>query len=66
MTSLFAHFITTLTFRRAARSDRGASLIEYGLLLALIAMVCLAAVTFLGESNSKSLDDTASTIGSAL
>ena len=30
------------------RTDRGASLVEYALLLALIAVVCLAAVATLG------------------
>lgn len=29
--------------------EEGASLAEYGLLVALIAVVCIAAVTFLGE-----------------
>lgn len=34
--------------------DRGASLVEYALLVALIAIVCIAAVTFLGtEVSSK-------------
>jgi len=38
----------------ASRSDRGASLVEYALLVALIALVCFAAVGFLGSSaNSK-------------
>jgi pilus assembly protein Flp/PilA len=31
-----------------AKSERGASLVEYALLLALIAVVCILAVTFLG------------------
>jgi pilus assembly protein Flp/PilA len=34
--------------------ERGASLVEYALLLSLIAVVCLAAVTFLGSSASSS------------
>lgn len=33
--------------------DRGASLVEYALLIALIAVVCIAAVTFLGKSSSS-------------
>ena len=36
------------------RDDRGASLVEYALLLALIAMVCFVAITFLGSSTSTS------------
>lgn len=34
------------------RPDRGASLVEYGLLVALIALVCFAAVVFLGGETS--------------
>lgn len=35
-------------------SERGASLVEYALLVALIAVVCIAAVTTLGtEASSK-------------
>ncbi|MGI8756973.1 MAG: Flp family type IVb pilin [Acidimicrobiales bacterium] len=37
---------------RANRRERGASLIEYALLLALIAVVALSAVSFLGGSVS--------------
>ena len=37
---------------RATRSERGASLVEYAFLAALIAMVCFAAVTLLGNSTS--------------
>ncbi len=36
------------------REERGASLVEYALLLALIALVCIAALTSMGETvNSK-------------
>lgn len=34
------------------RSERGASLVEYALLVALIAVVCIAAVTTLGRNAS--------------
>ena len=37
---------------RWGRDERGASLVEYALLLALIAVVCIAAVTLLG-GNAK-------------
>jgi pilus assembly protein Flp/PilA len=43
--------------------DRGASLIEYALLLALIAMVVITAVTALGETTSTSFSDAASRLG---
>ena len=38
---------------RFGDTERGASLVEYALLVALIAVVCIAAVTTLGESASK-------------
>ena len=43
------YFISVIA-RRVSRSDEGASMVEYALLLALIAVVCLAAVTLLGNS----------------
>ena len=42
------------------RDDRGASLVEYALLVALIAIVCISAVTYFGEATSSSIDDSAS------
>ena len=39
--------------RRFRRDEEGASLAEYGLLLALIALVCIAAVTALGTNVSS-------------
>ena len=43
-------------------TDRGASLVEYALLVALIAVVCIAAVTLLGRNASSKL----SAVGSAI
>ncbi len=43
-------------------SERGASLVEYALLVALIAVVCIVAVQFLGES----AEDKFSEVGSAI
>jgi len=40
---------------RFVRDEEGASLVEYGLLLALIAVVCLGAVAILGSSISAML-----------
>jgi Flp pilus assembly pilin Flp len=39
--------------------DRGASVIEYALLLALIAVVCVAAIGVLGQTVSESIEDDA-------
>ena len=38
---------------RFGRSERGAALVEYALLLALIAVVCIVALTTLGEKGSS-------------
>ena len=45
------------------RDEEGASLVEYVLLVALIAVVCIAAVTALGQNASKKFQTTATTIG---
>ena len=42
-------------YLRAHLSERGASLVEYALLVALIAVVCIGAVTFLGGAASSKL-----------
>jgi pilus assembly protein Flp/PilA len=49
--------------RAQADSDRGASLVEYALLVALIAIVCLAAITLLGGNASQKFDSTAASLG---
>jgi pilus assembly protein Flp/PilA len=48
--------------RAHCRSDRGASLVEYALLIALIALVCVAALALLGGTVSSKY----STIGSGV
>lgn len=48
--------ISTWMRARFADSERGASLVEYALLVALIALICIVALEFLGESASSSLD----------
>ena len=47
---------------RMGHSQRGASLVEYALLVALIAVVCIIAVSLLGRNASKKF----STVGSAI
>jgi len=44
------------------RDEEGASLVEYGLLLSLVAVVCIAAVTLLGTSISTMLSTVAGLI----
>lgn len=45
-----------------AKTDRGASLVEYALLVALIAVVCIVAITFLGSAAEEKF----SNVGSSL
>ena len=47
---------------RFGRTERGASLVEYALLVALIAIVCVLAVQFLGTQTSAKF----SSVGSGL
>jgi pilus assembly protein Flp/PilA len=47
---------------RVVDEERGASLVEYALLVALIAVVCILAISFLGSSASSKF----STVGSAV
>lgn len=44
--------------RPTVRDEAGASLVEYALLLALIAVICVAAITFIGESAQESFSST--------
>jgi pilus assembly protein Flp/PilA len=48
--------------RAHVKDDRGASLVEYALLVALIAIVCIAAITLLGNNASAKFDATANSI----
>ena len=48
---------------RFADSERGASLVEYALLVAPIAVVCIAAVTVLGKSASNKFESVGTSIG---
>ena len=50
------------TIGRAVRSEQGNSFVEYALLLALIVIVCILAVTMIGETTGESLSSTASQI----
>ncbi|MGR4064067.1 MAG: Flp family type IVb pilin [Vulcanimicrobiaceae bacterium] len=45
--------------RRLAHDEEGATLVEYALIVALIAVVAIAAVTLLGKNASSSLNKAA-------
>ena len=62
---MFTTFEVFSTWLRArfGDSDRGASLVEYALLVALIAVVCIAAVTILGKNASNKFDSVGTSLG---
>jgi len=52
----------TTKLRSLLLRETGASLVEYALLIALIALVCIGAITFFGGSASESFSRSGSTI----
>jgi Flp pilus assembly pilin Flp len=46
----------------AAKDDRGASLVEYALVIALVAVVAFAAISLVGKNTSASLSASANSI----
>lgn len=48
--------------RRPRRGDRAASLVEYALLIALIAAVCVVAVTFFGDRTGETFSRVGSSV----
>jgi pilus assembly protein Flp/PilA len=61
---MLTHFEFIAAFMRArfGQDERGASLVEYALLVALIAVVCIVAVQFLGGSAKSKLGEVGSSI----
>jgi pilus assembly protein Flp/PilA len=62
--------LTHWTMRRFAnleelRSEDGQALVEYGLILALVAVVCIAALTTLGVNVAAQIQAIADAIGAA-
>lgn len=51
--------------RERMRGERAASLVEYALLVALIAIVCFAAIVFLGDSASTKISSTGNSVAGA-
>lgn len=56
------NFFATWLRARFGDDDRGASLVEYALLVALIAVVCIAAVRILGTRASDNFEQVGSEI----
>ena len=51
--------------RRLQSNDEGAAMVEYGLLVALIALICVGAVTLIGTDLNKVFGKLATQLGSA-
>ncbi|MGD9793398.1 MAG: Flp family type IVb pilin [Acidimicrobiia bacterium] len=62
---LKTHFDVFATWMRArfGETERGASLVEYALLVALIAVLCIAALRFLSGRVSRGLSSVGSSVG---
>ena len=54
-----------LACRCRVETERGASLVEYAFLVALIAVVCIAALVFFGQATSSRYSNVASQVGTA-
>ena len=55
-------FLATYLRARFGDDERGASLVEYALLVALIAVVCIGAVTFIGNNANDKFSEVGSEI----
>ncbi len=51
--------------RSRVKNERGAALVEYALLLALIAVVCIVALDFLGDEAAEKFSDVGNSIANA-
>jgi pilus assembly protein Flp/PilA len=56
-------WVASFVRARFGRSERGASLVEYVLLVSLIAVVCIGAISFLGNKASDRFSSVGSSIG---
>ena len=61
LVTFWQHFATFMR-GRFARTERGASLVEYALLVALIAVVCIVAISFVGGQASDKFSEVGSKI----
>ena len=59
---MLSHLVKLQTKATALRDDRGATAVEYGLMVALIAIVIIVAVSLLGTNLSSIFNSTASAV----
>ena len=57
-------FVASYVRARFGNTEKGASLVEYALLVALIAVICIVAIAFLGKSASSKFSTVGSSVGS--
>ena len=62
MTTELCQRVAASVQSRMPRDENGASLVEYALLVALIAVVCIGAVSFLGTNASAKFSTTGSSL----
>lgn len=62
LVSYWQQFCAPYIRARFGRDERGASLVEYALLVALIAVVCIVAITILGNNAKSKFSDVGSAI----
>ncbi len=62
MVKYFQNVIAPWMRARFGTSERGAALVEYALLLALIAVFCVVALTFLGGEAAEKFSDVGNSI----
>ena len=55
-------WIASFLRARFGRTERGASLVEYVLLVSLIAVVCIGAITVLGNSANSKFENVGSSL----
>jgi pilus assembly protein Flp/PilA len=52
--------------KKLFRREEGATMVEYGLMVALVAVVCIGAVTTLGSNLNTAFTNIATAVGSAI
>ena len=65
LVAYFKHVFAPALRATFGKSERGAALVEYALLVALIAVVCIAAIQVLGKNADSTFSNVGSKIGEA-
>ena len=53
------------TLRNFVRNEEGATMVEYGLMLALIAIVCIVAITLVGDQSNITFNNVGGSLDDA-